>query len=641
MQSKMNRDGIDYVITRMKWFNELQYLLLKGNHDKDGSFGGVHVQLEKRIIYLYQQLLIYLMKSVCSCYRNRILNFLRDTLKLDDWDGNLGSVKDAEKAVENDNFIYKTEKKTAHLETLVDIAKSSEDKDCLQHLRLTDPRHDKTRIEQTKGDLLQDSYRWILDNNDFRQWHEDKQSRLLWIKGDPGKGKTMLLCGIINELKKENTHTCLLSYFFCQATDSRINTATAVLRGLIYLLVDQQPSLISHVRKSYDQAGKTLFEDANTLVALSEIFKGILQDPSLENGYLIVDALDECIVGLPQILDLIIWMLSSSSNVKWIVSSRNWPKIEEKLGKAGEKTRLSLELNAESVSTAVNKYIEHQIRELALIRKYDDKTKNSVQEYLFSNANGTFLWVALVCQNLKSTSKWKTLATLETFPPGLKPLYRRMIQLICDSDDGDLYKQILALLTVAYRPITLIELTSLVEMPKGVADNPIWLEELVKQCGSLLTLREDTVYLVHQSVKEFVLDNASNEILPSGAATVHYRIYSRSLEIMSRELHRDMSKLCAPGYLIEQMQQPNANPLARIRYSCLYWIEHLAEWSSAKAEESECDLRNSGAIDQFLRKKYLYWLEALSLLKSVSSGVRSIIKLESILQVRSRPIVSF
>ncbi len=169
MQSKTNRDGIDYVITRMKWFNELQYLLLKGNQDKDGSFGEVHVQLEKRIIYLYQQLLIYLMKSVCSCYRNRILSFLRDTLKLDDWDGNLGSVKDAEKAVENDNFIYKTEKKTAHLETLADIAKSSEDKDCLQHLRLTDPRHDKTRIEQTKGGLLQDSYRWILDNNDFRQ----------------------------------------------------------------------------------------------------------------------------------------------------------------------------------------------------------------------------------------------------------------------------------------------------------------------------------------------------------------------------------------------------------------------------------------------------------------------------------------
>ena len=73
----------------------------------------------------------------------------------------------------------------------------------------------------------------------------------------------MLLCGIINELRESIAKTDLLSYFFCQATDSRINNATAVLRGLAYLLVDEQPSLISHVRKKYDHAGKTLFEDAN------------------------------------------------------------------------------------------------------------------------------------------------------------------------------------------------------------------------------------------------------------------------------------------------------------------------------------------------------------------------------------------
>ena len=31
-----------------------------------------------------------------------------------------------------------------------------------------------------------------------------------------------------------------------QATDARINIATAVLRGLIYILVDRQRSLLSH-----------------------------------------------------------------------------------------------------------------------------------------------------------------------------------------------------------------------------------------------------------------------------------------------------------------------------------------------------------------------------------------------------------
>jgi hypothetical protein len=144
----------------------------------------------------------------------------------------------------------------------------------------------------------------------------------------------MLLCGITNELKRSIAKSVLLSYFFCQATDSRINYATAVLRGLIYLLIDQQLSLISHVRVKYDQAGKTLFEDTNAWVALSEIFTNILRDPSLDSTYLIIDALDECVVDLPKLLDFIVQTSSVSPRTKWIFSSRNWPRIEEHLNTA-------------------------------------------------------------------------------------------------------------------------------------------------------------------------------------------------------------------------------------------------------------------------------------------------------------------
>ncbi|KAK1766062.1 hypothetical protein QBC33DRAFT_560494 [Phialemonium atrogriseum] len=143
----------------------------------------------------------------------------------------------------------------------------SKDDRCLADLRLTDPRHDKTRIERIKGGLLQDLYHGILDNPNFQQWRDRPESGLLWIKGDPGKGKTMLLCSIINELKK-STQPVFLSFFICQGTDSHINSATAVLRGLLYLLIDQQRSLLSHVQSEYDRAGETLFKDANTWDAL-------------------------------------------------------------------------------------------------------------------------------------------------------------------------------------------------------------------------------------------------------------------------------------------------------------------------------------------------------------------------------------
>lgn len=45
---------------------------------------------------------------------------------------------------------------------------------CIQDLRLTDPRDDKKRIEETQGGLLEDSYRWILDNADFQRWRNDQ-----------------------------------------------------------------------------------------------------------------------------------------------------------------------------------------------------------------------------------------------------------------------------------------------------------------------------------------------------------------------------------------------------------------------------------------------------------------------------------
>ncbi|KAF6803519.1 nacht and wd domain protein, partial [Colletotrichum plurivorum] len=244
------------------------------------------------------------------------------------------------------------------------------DANLLADLRVTDPRYDKTRIEDTKGGLLTDSYVWVLQNPDFCQWRDDKDQRLLWVKGDPGKGKTMLLCGIIDDLQATRKGKPL-SYFFCQATDKRLTTATAVLRGLIFMLLGQDPSLVSYIKKKYDIAGKALFQDKNAWQAMSEIFKDMLQDSNLRGVYLIVDALDECSNGLEQLLDLIV-ETSQSTSAKWLVSSRNWWQIEEQLCTVAQ--RLSLEVNASSVSTAVDSYIMVKVSHLSKLKGYRDDT---------------------------------------------------------------------------------------------------------------------------------------------------------------------------------------------------------------------------------------------------------------------------
>lgn len=493
------------------------------------------------------------------------------------------------------------------------------------------------RIQQTKGGLLEDVYSWILENPDYQKWHDDdQQSRLLWIRGDPGKGKTMLLCGIVDKLKNSSVKSQLLSFFFCQATDSRINNAIAVLRGLIRQFVNQQPWLILHFQKKYDDRGKELFEDINSWVAVSQILTDILEDCDSKNIslILIIDGLDECQTNLRELLDMIMQKWSSYSHVKWIISSRNWPSIHERLDSAGQ---LSLELNAKSVSTAVELYIQHKVHQLEKLKRYDLGTRDGVQQQLVKNADGTFLWVALVCQYLEKMQR-DPLTKLQKLPPGLNPLYKRMMKEILESEDMELEdtnlcKQILGFMAVAYRPTTLKELASFIETSEAPSNNIDSLKTDIGLCGSFLTVRDNTVYFVHQSAKDFLVDKASNEIFPSGMGEVHHTIFSRSLQMMRRTLQRDIYSLHMPGFPINQVKPPEPDPLASVRYSCIHWVKHLHDYHSCKMAKPHEDLQDGGIVDNFLRKNYLHWLEALALLGGIPEGVLAMSQLADLVQV--------
>jgi hypothetical protein len=320
-----------------------------------------------------------------------------------------------------------------------------------------------------------------------------------------------------------------------------------------------------------------------------------------------------------------------SPRIKWIVSSRNWQSIEKSLNKATQKASLHLELNEKSVSAAVNTYIQSKVDFLATQNEYDIDARGAVQRYLSANANGTFLWVALVCQELASFSGWEVEEMLSAFPPGLDAVYMRMMEQIRISRATKRCTSILAVVSVVYRPITLDELPSLVDIPPRISSNYKALAEIIGLCGSFLTLRERTISFVHQSARDFLIKEASNDIFPSGIDDINHAIFSRSLQAMSRTLRRDIYSLRAPGISIDQVNQPDPDPLAAIRYSCVYWVDHLLDYLTK--EDTIPDLKDSGSVYNFLRQYFLYWLEALSLMRTLSSGIVMTGKLEVLLQV--------
>ncbi|KAM7213271.1 NACHT domain containing protein [Rhypophila decipiens] len=382
-----SRDGFTYVTSQMRYFAVMESLLLPGNMKPD-----LKDDLTDRLVDLYKLIIDFQVQNIIRFYRTRTKNFFRGAIKYDDSDQKLQVIKDTDAAlvarfetaisarsvqelrtiaqeaqqsrkVLNDMLIKIRELviiSRDHLDFTRKMDRRMSDADnhaCLQDLQTTNPWLDKERIVLDKGGLLRGSYSWILNNGDFQRLCSTGESRMLWIKGEPGEGKTMLLCGIIDELVKSTPPNTNVSFFFCQATDTRINSATAVLRGLLYLLIKQQPSLISHICERYDDSGKQCFEGTNAWVALSNILISILNDGRLHDTYFVIDALDECSTGLDLLLNFIVRESAAHSNVKWIISSRNWPSIERGLHEAAQKTRLSLELNEKSISAAVDIYV--------------------------------------------------------------------------------------------------------------------------------------------------------------------------------------------------------------------------------------------------------------------------------------------
>lgn len=503
---------------------------------------------------------------------------------------------------------------------LLSEKEDAEDQACLKDMLVSDPRDDKIRIEETKGGLLPRSHDWILEDHDFQRWRKDGQGQPFWITGAPGKGKTMMICGIVNELSEESGTN--VSYSFCQGTDKRINTSTAVLRGLLFLLCNQQHSLISYIRDKYDKAGEKLFEETNAWVALSGILEKVLTDSTLRHTYLIVDALDECLSDSRQLLvDLIIRMSNAHPSVKWIVSSRELDEFKTHLREA---TQLSLELRGQSVSEAVNAYIDFRVTKLE--RNLSLSTMEEITHELRKRSEGTFLWVAIVCKELESAQEYEAMEILQEMPAGLKELYGKLVQDIKDlkRNNPKYCQSVLQAVAVALRPLTLKEIQELADLPTKVPA-----ETIAKLCRSFLTIRDDTAFFVHQSAKDY-LSNKWDLVFQSSIRDTHESIFSRSIEAMARILRQDIYDLRHPGVLIKDIQQPDPDPLVSIRYSCEYWIAHFREAQTCSAEYE---------IDGFLRVHFLHWFESLSLIRSVSAGVYALRDLATLCKVSKRSLL--
>lgn len=497
-----------------------------------------------------------------------------------------------------------------------------------------DPKDERRRILTAKDKLVPDSFSWILGNETFRSWRYGDTTHLLWIKGGPGKGKTMMMAGLVDVLSepRNSEDIVALSYFFCQNSETELRTATSIVKGLIYTLVFRQKRLVHHLQKKYRSGRENPFKGSRALITLWNVLEDMLKDFRGSRVYLLVDGLDEC--DDPEFDDFLHLLSSCNATtqgkVKWLVTSRPHPRIEEIIGPDREMSRISLEIEAKHVSRGVETFINEKVNHLMLKNRWSPETAEKVHYYLQENAEGTFLWVALVCRRLQDFPAWNVedeLTKLASLQRGLDSFYDRMMQVVQDeiADYADLCMRILRTTTLAYRPLRLRELGTVVSLPdKLQEDNPSnfdALRGLIERCGSFILVHEDTIYFVHQSAKDYVSARNGSGNLRLDRLQEHTLIAEHCLDTLILDLKDH--QFPDPASLIRQ--EPGEDELwllSRIAYASSYWIHHTLE-SVAQNSFNE-DHPNQRKICNLLDSRLIAWVHALGALKEVTACIKMI-----------------
>ncbi|ETS04744.1 hypothetical protein M419DRAFT_6568 [Trichoderma reesei RUT C-30] len=329
---------------------------------------------------------------------------------------------------------------------------------CLQNLFITDPAKDRAKLITSKGELVLGTCDWITQRKEFLDW-QASNGGLLWISGGPGLGKTMLSIYLTEYLSSsfrpsDNANGHLSMYFFCDAKDNTRNNAAAILRGLLFQLLEHDMELIKHILPSYQVQQERLFEQ-NSLEGLWGLFLLMVNSLGDLQVTCVLDGLDEC-----------------------------------------RFLRVRLDPDAKTeVSAGLEQYISTRVAELSESRQYPAELAFHVKQTLRAKSAGTYLWVSFVIKDLQTMELSEVEESLDKFPRGLEALYERILEQI-EPTRRDTTLDILRWSTFAVRPLSLTEMAGALGIqPTEHLDRVTVLRGKLAYCGHLINTANDVVTL--------------------------------------------------------------------------------------------------------------------------------------------------
>ena len=130
--------------------------------------------------------------------------------------------------------------------------------------------------------------------------------------------------------------------------------------------------------------------------------------------------------------------------------------------------------------------------------------------------------------------------------------------------------EILRSVTVAFRALTLEELAVTADLPKEVYHNIKSLTKYTDQCGSFLTIRQYTVYFVHQSAKDYLLSLENATMFSPKMGEENKLIASHCFQYICDAFAELSNERTCPAENLETAE----GTAPYLEYPVLHWMEH-------------------------------------------------------------------
>ncbi|KAL8989420.1 MAG: hypothetical protein Q9177_001692 [Variospora cf. flavescens] len=474
-------------------------------------------------------------------------------------------------------------------------------------------QHETHCIENTRVKLLQE----------LQTWGTSHHRPIYWLSGMAGTGKSTIARTLAVRLKASKT---LGGSFFFSRSSGEANNAVNFVGTLAHHLANVSP----------------LFKES---ICEAISVHGDVTRQGLRNQWkeLIVGPLSKLFV---EVKDL------TSINIGIFVTSR--PELVIRLGfeDIPEITHQKLDLRdipRHLVDHDISMLLKREFDRIRLERKPPGWPSEQDLQSLVQRSNCLFIYAVTVCRYIINPD-WDPEERLSEILDSnvadggdtaeLDAMYMQVLSSALLEGRGeeeisrlcDRFKQVVGSIITLFDELSASALAELLCRPVSSVDTAL------NRLHSVLNIPRDVespIRLLHPSFHDFLLSQTRcrDERFYTDETLMHGELFSKCMGAMSTTLIRNACQLSTPGSPPQDVDKKALDTrLPRhVQYACTYWLDHLTR--VRPDSRVQLGLRDDGKVHVFLKKSFLHWLEAMSLLGKISRAVLMITQLTSMLDI--------